>query len=208
MLRGEVVQKSRWAESLTSRASTPSPPDGFVFELRGAALGDTVDAFARTVCRVLHTVASHDPDLYFKGTSGWVRRQSCVEGDNESFNHPRWHFRFMGESYFVTTFAPCYPETHSRFMFAEPDVNEDSCFVLLQPELGFLLRNLSPDTPATNWDHPVTERDQIRVAYRDHGRSYYIPPVVAYPAAHYIVASLENEGQNVVRWWEHRARRE
>ncbi len=77
----------------------------------------------------------------------------------------------------------------------------ESSFILMQPMYSFAIHDISPDTPLTNWDCPVTERDKIRVAYRDNNRGYLIRDTIVYPPAHDIVKPLvEGEGR-VVEWW-------
>ena len=66
---------------------------------------------------------------------------------------------------------------------------------------SFAIHNISPDTPHTNWDNPVTERDHIRVAYRANNRGYYIRDTVRYPPAHDIVKPLVEGPGNLVEWW-------
>ena len=71
----------------------------------------------------------------------------------------------------------------------------------MQPMYSFALHNITPDTPLTNWDSPITERDKIRVAYKSNNRGYLIRDTVVYPPAHDIVKPLvEGEG-NLVEWW-------
>jgi hypothetical protein len=146
----------------------------------------------------------------------------------DTFSSTRWHFRFLGEPFFVTCFAPCYPSRgHARYMFTEEaearvrrhedeagDNDADAatiaclrefkskCYILLQPELSFLVRNLSADTPHTEWDAPRTERDRIRVAFRKAQRGYLIPWQVAYPSAYHIVPPLDPFSGDVVAWWQ------
>jgi hypothetical protein len=146
----------------------------------------------------------------------------------DTFSSTRWHFRFLGEPFFVTCFAPCYPSRgHARYMFTEEaearvrrhedeasDNDADAaamsclrefkskCYILLQPELSFLVRNLSADTPHTEWDAPRTERDRIRVAFRRAQRGYLIPSQVAYPSAYHIVPPLDPFSGDVVSWWQ------
>lgn len=141
---------------------------------------------------------------------------------DEWVSSTRWHFDFLGETFFVTTFAPCYDEHHPRYMFtheaatATAAVGEGhdeqlaalprKCYVLLQPELSFLRRHLSPDTPHTNWDTPHTERDRIRCAFRDAQRPFPVPATIAYPAAHFLVMPADamslTAGGAPVRWWD------
>ena len=130
----------------------------------------------------------------------------CMDCPSSGFSSPAWCFEFSGETFFVTAFAPCFPSNHARYMFANEE-NRESCFILFQPEVSFLHHNLSPDTPHTNWEDPKTERERIRVAFKEAGREYFIPPTISYPTAHYIVPSLKLGGP-IVRWWEKKPKQE
>ena len=99
---------------------------------------------------------------------------------------------------FVTSFAPFYPESSSRFAFGT-----SNCYILFQPEILFAQRDLIDDTPRTNWEKPETLRDRIRVSYRDAGRPYHIPETAAPPLAHEIVKPLADNG-STIQWWRHR----
>lgn len=66
---------------------------------------------------------------------------------------------------------------------------------------SFALHNISPDTPHTNWDCPVTERDRIRLAYKDNDRGYLIRDTIVYPPAHDLVKPLTEGAGNLVEWW-------
>lgn len=67
---------------------------------------------------------------------------------------------------------------------------------------SFAIHDISPDTPHTNWECPVTERDKIRVAYRQNDRGYLIRETVVYPAAHDIVKPMVEGPGAMVKWWE------
>ena len=108
-----------------------------------------------------------------------------------------WRFRFAKADLFVTTFAPCYPITHSRYAHGT-----GRAFVLLQPELSFVRHRLPVDTAHTNWDVPQTIRDKARVAFWRAGRPYVIPKTTNYPPAEHIVKPFKDDGTTVVRWWE------
>lgn len=76
-----------------------------------------------------------------------------------------------------------------------------SSFILLQPMYSFAIHNISPDTPHTNWECPVTERDKIRVAYKVNDRGYLIRDTIIYPPAHDLVKPLVEDPGNLVEWW-------
>ena len=67
---------------------------------------------------------------------------------------------------------------------------------------SFAVHDISPDTPHTNWECPKTERDHIRVAFKENGRGYLIRDTVIYPPAHDIVKPLVEGPGNIHEWWE------
>ncbi|XP_021356615.1 uncharacterized protein LOC110452419 isoform X2 [Mizuhopecten yessoensis] len=146
--------------------------------------GFVIECFADTLRRVLQVLSDLDP----KGSK-------CMDA-METRGQRGWVFQFNDITYFITTFAPFYPDANARFAFGG-----NNGFILLQPELSFALHNLPPDTPFTNWDRPKTVRDRIRVAFRDAGREYEIPSSLFRPLAWDMVRPLQNGGP-VVRWWQ------
>ena len=157
--------------------------DAFVFELPGDEFGYDVDKFGQGVRRVLTRISDHDP----AGRHCMNRSYVSLKG---------WSFEFDDIPIFVTTFAPCYPENHSRYAFGA-----ENGFVLLQPMYSFAIHDIGPDTPHTNWDNPKTVRDRIRVAYKENGRPYRIRDTLYYPMAEDLVKPLEEGPGNVVEWW-------
>lgn len=157
--------------------------DGFVFELPGIQFGMDVKSFGKGVYRVLKYISDQDPAGYH-----------CM---NKSFvSQIGWSFEFNAVPIFVTTFAPCYPENHSRYAFGA-----QNAFILLQPMYSFAIHEIGHDTPTTNWSNPQTIRDKIRVAYKENGRPYYIRDTIYYPMAHDVVKPLVEGPGNVVKWW-------
>ncbi|XP_013402725.1 uncharacterized protein LOC106168264 [Lingula anatina] len=155
--------------------------DGFVYELPGD-YGKDVQTFGQAVRRVLTTISDHDP--------------SGVHCMKQSFIAKRgWVFQFNKITFFVTTFAPCYPDNHSRYAF-----DSDHAYILLQPEISFAQHDLPSDTPVTNWGNPKTVRDRIRVAFRDAGREYKIRDTIYFPTVLEIVKPIESNGPDV-KWW-------
>lgn len=161
--------------------------DAFVLELRGAAYGADVAAFASTVHRVLAALSAADP-------AGAECMRSCRLAKRG------WYFQFACEPLFVTTFAPCYPASSARYQFG---VHPESCFVLFQPEESFFRHDLPPDKPraATNWEQPADVRDRIRGNFRRAGREYRIPETTNYAPADFIVAPLDALNDPPVRFW-------
>ena len=66
---------------------------------------------------------------------------------------------------------------------------------------SFAIHDIGEDTPKTNWEHPVTIRDKIRVAYKENDRGYYIRDTIIYPAAHDIVKPLKEGTREIIEWW-------
>lgn len=156
--------------------------DGFVFEIRGEEYASSIEVFGQTVRRVLLTISDLDP-----------RKANCMR---KSYIDKRgWCFEFARETFFVTTFAPCFPSNHSRYGFGCK-----SSFVLFQPEYSFAWHNIESDTPETNWENPTTVRDKIRVEFRNHGRDYEIPDTIYYPPALHIVRPLRPTDPPIT-WW-------
>ena len=181
----QIVQKSVPMLLKFLERSDDENLDGFVFEIpdKEEKFGSCVQTFASLVRRVLCTISDMDPAREFSARKRYV-------GDNA------WYFTFANKPIFVTTFAPCYKSTHSRFTYGVK-----SCFILLQPEVSFLRHNLPFDTPQTNWQSPQTIRDRIRISFWNAGQEYYIPRSRVYPAAEHIVKPLIDDGQHVVKWW-------
>ena len=98
----------------------------------------------------------------------------------------------------MTTFAPCYPSTNSRYSYKAED-----CFILFQPELSFAVHNLPSDTPQTNWEYPRTVRDKIRCAFRDAKKPYQIRETVRYPICHDIIRPLKSDDE-IINWWKYK----
>ena len=181
------------------------PLDGFLIEVVGQQYGKSVDAFAVTVRRVLTAISRHDP-------SGL----NCM--NMKSITTSSWYFSFGGVPIFVTSFAPCYPSSHCRYMHlstyfaADEDAphgsqhghNKDqSCYILLQPEESFLRRGIGADTPHTEWKDPRSARDKIRLKFLESGRAYHIPETTRYAVANTFVlphdCALRGDG---VRFWD------
>ena len=138
--------------------------------------------FGAAVCSLLTTLSDNDP-----------AGVHCM--DKSYINKRGWVFEFNNVTFFITTFAPFYPENHSRYSFGA-----SHCYILLQPEISFAQYNLDEDTICTDWDNPKTPRDRIRCAFRQAGQGYPIRNTVHYPMAHDIVRPVEYDG-NIVEWW-------
>ena len=66
---------------------------------------------------------------------------------------------------------------------------------------SFAIHDIGEDTAKTNWEHPVTIRDKIRVAYKEGNRGYHIRDTIIYPAAHDIVKPLKDGTGEIIKWW-------
>lgn len=172
-------------EEFTRQSKNGKSLDGFCIAL-DSPNGDGPESLGKCIRRVLTALADEDP-------SG----ENCMRVNY--IPQRGWRFRFNKADFFVTTFAPFYPNTSSRYAFGC-----QHAFVLLQPELSFARHDLPKDTALTNWGDPVTIRDRTRIAFRDAGRSYYIPSTTNYPMAEHIVKPLteDDSATRVVRWWE------
>lgn len=156
--------------------------DGFLIELPGDIYGASVQDFGDALREVLTAISDHDP-----------AKIHCM---NKSYIGKRgWVFEFNKCTFFITTFAPFYPESHPRYAFGA-----ENCYILLQPELSFAFHDLPDDTVNTNWENPQTIRDKIRVAFREAGRPYYIPDSIYSPMAHEILRPV-NDSDPLYEWW-------
>eukprot|EP01006_Ploeotia_vitrea_P016888 TRINITY_DN47813_c0_g1_i1.p1 TRINITY_DN47813_c0_g1~~TRINITY_DN47813_c0_g1_i1.p1 ORF type:complete len:307 (+),score=27.54 TRINITY_DN47813_c0_g1_i1:55-975(+) len=158
--------------------------DGFVFELR-CLQPTTPEEFGELVQTVLWELSCGDP-----------KQARCMS--KSYINGRGWYWEFNDDSFFLTTFSPIYPSTHPRYCF---DASENSSWILFQPEWNFAVQGLPPDTPHTNWDHPVTVRDKIRAGFKNNGRPYRVPPTTVYPPSEFIVLPLDVFDGSVVAWW-------
>jgi hypothetical protein len=142
-IREHTTQLEQWAATQPHPMSARyrykrDPPlvDGFVIEIRGEQYGNTIDAFAETVRRVLKYLSDHDPS-FLKQTNnnnhGVVRRRIM---DQSNVGGSGWYYEYNREPLFVTGIAPCYGTDSPRYMWPTAD-NIDSCFILLQGEYGF-----------------------------------------------------------------------
>lgn len=139
-------------------------------------------AFAQTFRKILKVISNNDP-----------KNVRCMD---KSYVAKRgWVFEFNKVTFFITTFGPFYPETNSRYAFGC-----ENCFILLQPELSFALHDLTLDTPKTNYDSPVTERDRIRCAYMKAGRPYVVPSDLTQPMAWDMIKPITND-DTLIQWW-------
>jgi hypothetical protein len=155
--------------------------DGYLFHVSGKKYGTDLNVFAETFNHILKTLAINDP-----------KKRDCMKYRIDS---PGWVFEFCKITFFISTFLPIYQENHSRYTHG---INE--CFILFQPEISFLNKNIPFDTPDTNWADPKTVRDKIRVAFKNAGKKYLIRETVRYPMAYDIIKPISDD-QQIINWW-------
>lgn len=139
-------------------------------------------AFGDGLGEVLTTMSNYDPEEIHCMNKSYVGQRG-------------WVFEFNKVTFFITTFAPFYPESHPRYSFGA-----SNCYILFQPELSFALHDLPPDVSHTEWEEPKTVRDRIRVAFRDAGRPFTIPESVSSPMVLEILRPI-SEKDEVYEWW-------
>jgi hypothetical protein len=166
--------------AFTLFASCQRNIDGMVF--RFDADCSTLEVFALQVHAVLRFLSSHDPSNYDCMSKSFVGKRG-------------WRFSFAGEDFFVTTFAPCYDPSSSRFAFGAAHG-----FILFQPYHSFVTHYVGSDSVHTNWDNPTSVRDKIRCRFKQHGAEYVVPSDINQPTAWQIVQPLRNSDP-VVEWW-------
>lgn len=148
---------------------------------------DSIEGFAEVVRRVLTAICDADKMKF---------REGCMHVSEDRFSSKGWFFEFANESFFITTFAPFYPETgHARYSFGTT-----SGWILLQPEFSFVLNGIGNDTLQTNWDKPMTVRDKIRIDFKRNNREYDLFDTIYYSPAIDVIKPLKT-GDPVVEWW-------
>jgi len=114
--------------------------DGFCIELDDPlARAGGPEELGQCVKRMLTALADSDPYLLANNSKESNMMRVNYIGSRG------WRFRFHNTDLFVTTFAPCYPITSSRYAFGS-----DRAFLLLQSILSFARHNLPEDTPHTS----------------------------------------------------------
>lgn len=181
--------------------------DAFLIELPGDLYGSDIQTFSGAVRQVLTTLRQvdiarqvrqlkeHSPNL---DPIDVENRMRYLGPENTSiWDRRSWVFEFNKITFFLTTFAPFYPDSNSRYGFGAQD-----CYILFQPEISFAIHDLPPDTAATNWGRPLTVRDKIRVAYKDAGREYEAPMASRRPMVYDIVKEVDPY-DTPLEWWKY-----
>ncbi len=148
--------------------------DGIVLELPGA-LGATIEDLATTVGDVIAALCELDPA---QGRS--LDRKVDKSG---------WWLTFAGRELFVLAFAPCYPETHSRWSFGL-----DATYIIFQPRSAFERRRNGESSISSH------TRARIRQTFSDMGQPYDSELADSDIEAHQFVKPLAL-GDPPVRWW-------
>ncbi|KAL4221693.1 hypothetical protein ACF0H5_019948 [Mactra antiquata] len=156
--------------------------DAFLIELPCDEYSTSIEKFGDAIYRVLKTLSDNDPGEMYCMNKSYIGKRG-------------WVFEFNKITFFITTFAPFYPEDHPRYSFGA-----DNSYILFQPELSFAFHDLPSDTPHTNWEEPVTVRDKIRVAFKDAGRPYKIPDSIYHPMSDEILRPIK-ETDSIYEWW-------
>lgn len=157
--------------------------DGYLIEIKGAEFSASIEKFSNTVNTILNIISRNDPSSI-----------NCMS--MKSIHSSTWYFSFCNVPLFITTFAPFYSSMHCRHMLCN-EGNKDSCYILLQPESSFLHHGINLDTPLTNWDHPQTFRDKIRVNFKKHNQEYFIPVSNQYPVAATFIQHPSNTSEYI-----------
>lgn len=151
--------------------------DLLVLQVDGSERLENVEGAARLVRALLLGLIERD------------RSEQALPG--AEMTDPRWDFLFGAEAWFVSLFAPFYPEGHTRWS-GEPDV----AFVLLQPEASFRRRGISSQ-------HPHREALSRAVADRFEAAGIHHDPVAnaSRPKClRYVKPVAPNDPP--VRWWD------
>lgn len=133
--------------------------------------------FATSFNHILRIFAENDPTSF-----------NCFDQDLLSEN---WQFSFNGIRFFITTFAPFYPDSHARF-----SCNEAHAFVYLQPEFSFDHHGISAGN-----SHRHRIKKSIRELFAQAGQAYDVA-LVTQPVEAYKYVKPMVLGDTPVRWWE------
>ncbi|KAK3759622.1 hypothetical protein RRG08_008204 [Elysia crispata] len=179
--------------------------DAFLIELPGELFGTDIETFSSAVRRVLVTLRQADIQRQTRQLKERAAELDAVDVENRMrylkpenphiWDRRSWVFEFNKITFFLTSFAPFYPESNSRYGF-----ETQHCYILFQPEISFAIHDLPPDTAETNWNHPVTVRDKIRIAFRDAGREYQAPMATRLPMVYDIVKPVDPY-DTPLEWW-------
>jgi FPC/CPF motif-containing protein YcgG len=151
--------------------------DGFVFEVYGEEYSNTFPDMCRTVKKTLNLLSNLDPV-----------NENCMRGDLLSKD---WQFSFSQQRFFVSVFAPCYPENHCRYSH-----NPKSIFLFFQPEFSFDVHGIHKDNSNR---HKI--KNKIRKSFAEVGSAYDVELVNQGIEAYLYIMPLR-VGDKPVRWWD------
>ena len=114
----------------------------------------------------------------------------CRDPLTKGIDSPDWDFEHAGERFFVSLFAPFYPDTHSRF-----SGHASVGFILFQPERGFRRFGVSSQLPGRE----RLSRAVGRRFYR-HGQTYDATRNARTPKALRFVKPLGSD-EEPIAWW-------
>jgi hypothetical protein len=118
------------------------------------------------------------------------RDGECGEALTEGIETDGWDFEYAGERFFVSLFAPLYPEWHSR-----SSRHGSIGFVLFQPERSFRRFGVSSR-------HPRRRQLSWRVhrRFQRHGQDYDVDANSRTPKALRFVKPID-PGEPPIAWW-------
>ncbi len=186
--RARVFLCDRWAQPVASEASLNglaaelgdflerADHDLAVLEIAGAARIASPRQAGSLLHALLAGLRDRDP----------LSDTELVEGIEE----PAWDFVFQGHAFFVSVFAPFYPDAHPRWS-GEPD----TAFILLQPERGFRRFGVSAHRPRRRLLSALVEK-----RFERSGLPYDAAANQATPKARRYVKPIA-EGDPPVDWW-------
>lgn len=149
--------------------------DGFVITAPGC-YGTSLKELAKFTRLTLKYLSDQDPANIHCMDKG-------VDGNE-------WQFSFNGQRFFVITFAPCYPATHSRYAFGM-----DATFIFLQPEHSF------SKSKVPRGESPGKLRDSIRKSFSDNNQPYFSNIITTELEAPRYVKPV-NLHDKPVKWWD------
>lgn len=134
--------------------------DAYIVEITDERLGETTQAVDQLLNRVLRYF--EELELKEREQRTGVARASDAKKKRITSDYG---VTFARTRLFLTPFAPCFPETSSRYAFGE----QHSTFLLLQSSHSFQLLNRLADN---QWDKVIALRDKVRENFIKAGRPY------------------------------------
>ncbi len=151
--------------------------DGYVIDLVDPKYGYSIEALARSMHAALRYLSDFDP--------------ACQRSMDQTIEDPAWCFAFGGEKIFINTFAPCYPENHSRYGFGS-----QSTMIVMQPRHSFA-HVIRPDESTLS----PTICQRIRRVFNENDRGYSGDLGLVPYEAYRCIRPMHPDAPPV-RWWE------